>query len=714
MKQVLVRGGQAAVEEVPAPLVEAGTVLVRVACSCISPGTELSGLRASGVPLWKRALRDPTAVRRTLGLMASQGLRRTRSVVQGALSAGAPTGYSAAGTVLEVGAGIDDLRPGDLVACAGAQCAHHAEVIRVPRHLAAPVPEGLDLAAASTVTLGAIALQGVRRAAPTLGETFVVLGLGALGQLTAQLLRANGCRAVGADLDPDRLRLAAELGMDAGVHPDDGDPVGRVLRLTGGVGADGVLITAAGASHEVVSTAFRMCRRKGRVVLVGDVGLHLRRADFYQKEIDFLVSCSYGPGRYDPAYEEGGQDYPVGYVRWTENRNMGEVLRLMASGAVRIEPLVSATYEVDHAAEAYRSFAAAAPRPLMVLLSYPGQVSPSPRRVPNPRAATAREGAVRVAVVGAGGFARGMHLPNLGKLGGLCALQAVVSRTGHNAAAAAKQFGARYAATDYAEVLADPEVDAVLLATRHNLHATMALAALRAGKHVLLEKPLALTRGELDSIQGFYAAEPPAGAPPLLLTGFNRRFSPFAARLRELTRDRAAPMMLTYRMNAGHLPLDHWVHGEEGGGRNLGEACHVYDLFTFLTDSRAVSVKVDALAPRGGHYGHRDNFVATVAFEDGSLATLAYTSLGCGEFPKEQLEVFCDGRVLRLDDYRALTVHGAGARGLERKVPDKGHEEELRAFVRAVREGGEWPIPLWQQVQATEIALRVEEGLVGR
>lgn len=709
MKQVLIRQGRAVVEEVPAPLVEPGTVLVRVDHSCISVGTEMSGVRASGLPLWRRALRDPDKVRQVVKLALSDGVARTRRTVEGRLSQAAATGYSAAGRVLEVGDGVEDVLPGDRVACAGARFAHHAEVIRVPRNLLVPVPGGVDFPAASTVTLGAIALQGVRRAAPTLGETFVVVGLGILGQLTAQLLRANGCRVVGTDLDRGRIARAVSLGMDVGVHPGDGSETEQVARLTDGLGADGVVVTAASPSDAILSTAFRMCRRKGRVVLVGDVGLHLDRADIYPKELDFLVSTSYGPGRYDRNYEERGLDYPAAYVRWTENRNMAEYLRLVAEGRVRVEPLAERVYPVAEAGAAYAALGAEGERPLVALLSYPREEAPPARRVPSPRAPVPAPGAVRLALIGAGAFARGTHLPNLRALGDRFALRAVASRTGHNAAAAAAEFGAAYATTDPAETLRDPEVDAVLVATRHDLHARLALEALRAGKHVFLEKPLALTPGELASIRAFYEEREDG---PVLLTGFNRRFSPFAARLRELVAGRAGPLMVTYRMNAGHLPADHWVHTEEGGGRNLGEACHVYDLFTYLTGSRVADVSARAVVPRTAYYSRTDNFAATVGFEDGSVATLAYTALGSREHPKEQMEVFVDGKVLVLDDYRSLRVVGAkGQKGVETRVPEKGQRETLEAFGRALREGSGWPIPLWEQVQATEIALRVEEFL---
>ena len=716
MKQVLVKQGSVVVEDIPAPTVEPGTVLVRVQHSCISAGTEMSGLRSSSLPLWRRAVQQPQAVARVVEMALSQGIARTWSQVEGALSAGAPTGYSAAGTVLEAGEGIDDLRPGDRVACAGAQYAHHAEVIRVPRNLVVPIPENLDTKQASTVTLGAIALQGVRRGSPTLGETFVVIGLGLLGQLTCQLLKVNGCRVIGTDLNRQRMDLALSLGMDVGVFPESGPDVEQVARLTEGLGADGVIITASTPSDAVVSTAFGMCRKKGRVVLVGDVGLHLNRADFYAKELDFLISTSYGPGRYDRTYEEKGLDYPAAYVRWTENRNMGEFLRLAAEGKVQIAPLVGGTYPIADAPAAYAALRGEGGNnpPLIVLLSYPVEDSANGRLskvVDNPRAVGRRGEQIRLAVVGVGSFARGMHLPNLQGLHRLYRIHAVMSRTGHNAQAAARQFGARYATTDYQAILSDAEVDAVLIATRHHLHAPLALQALQAGKHVLVEKPLALNEAELAALESFYTNRNEAPG-PVLLTGFNRRFSPHTRRLRELTQNRSNPMILNYQMNAGYIATDHWVHGAEGGGRNIGEACHVYDLFGFLTDSRIVQVTASALRlPQAGYYSPRDNFVATLTYADGSVANLVYTALGSKDYPKERLQIYCEGRVLSLEDYRETTIHGARVKNSKTARAEKGHREELGEFARVVQEGGEWPIPLWQQVQATRVSFAVERHL---
>jgi predicted dehydrogenase/threonine dehydrogenase-like Zn-dependent dehydrogenase len=718
MKQVMFRNGEAYLEEVPSPQVEKGTVLVKVHYSCISIGTEISGLKNSGAPLWKRALTQPENMSKVINLVATRGYKFTRSLVLGKLSSGSPTGYSASGVVLETGEGITDLKPGDHVACAGAQYAHHAEVICVPRNLVVPIPGKLDLVPASTVTVGAIAMQGVRRAQPTLGETFVVIGLGILGQLTAQLLRNSGCRVIGADVDQDRIRVAQSVGMNLGLYADAGNQFDQLIRLTDGIGADGVIITAASASNAIVSNAFKMCRRKGRVVLVGDVGLKLNRADFYLKEIDFLISCSYGPGRYDPNYEEKGNDYPVAYVRWTENRNMSEYLKLLAENKLQVNPLISKIYPVSDATNVYRQMKEGIDKSLMVLFSYPQPADEDSQDywkakclIANPQARESGSNRVRLAVVGAGDFAKGIHLPHLQLMADLYDLQAVVSRSGHNAKTTAKQFGAKYAATDYRQVLDDPEIDAVLITTRHNLHAKMALEAIQAGKNVLLEKPLALNQEELDRIKDFYNNFEPGQAPPILLTGFNRRFSIYAQRIYELTKRRRNPMIINYRLNAGFMPADHWVYTVEGGGRNQGEACHIYDLFTFLTGSQVLAIDTKAIGSPGGGYHYRDNFVTTMNFKDGSVATLTFTALGAKDYPKEQLEIFVDGRVFALNDYKNLTVTGVNVKGLKSKFPEKGLKDELKVFAQAVIGGGEWPIPLWQQVQVTEIALTVEKLL---
>ena len=713
MKQVLIKQGGVVVQEVPAPVVEAGTVLVRVRSSCISVGTEMSGVKTSSLPLWKRALKSPNDVKKVIDRVKSHGLAETKRLVQQKLDTAYPLGYSASGDVVAVGDGVTDIVIGDHVACAGSQSAHHAEMICVPRNLVVRVPEGVSPEQASTVTLGAIAMQGVRRAEPTIGETFVVIGLGILGQITQQILGANGVRVIGVDLDPARVESARALGMDFGIVSAVDDLVAQAYRLTDGYGADGVIVTAATSSSDILANAFQACRRKGRVVLVGDVGMDIDRADIYAKELDFRISTSYGPGRYDRAYEEQGLDYPLPYVRWTENRNMQAYLHLLAEGAVDVQSLIEGAFPVEDAPQAYEALKNDEKRPLALLLSYKDNGDDVQRSVINTKVAPSSDpdGAIRVAVVGAGGFATGTLMPIMKSLGAQYKLSTVVTRQGHNAVNVARQFDVGEATTDFDAVLKNPNIDMVLIATRHHLHGPMVLAALQAGKHVMVEKPLCLNHEELERIEDFYAHVGADGG-PLLMCGFNRRFSPYAEATKAAVKNRVGPMMINYRVNAGYIPPDHWVHGAEGGGRNIGEACHFYDLFTALTESRLTNVTAQAARPNTGHYGRTDNFVATASFEDGSVATLTYTSMGAAGHPKERMDVYVDGAIISTEDYLSMTVVGGSAKPISTRTMEKGHREELMAFAQAVRDGGEWPIPLWQQVQATKMSLDVERQIV--
>jgi len=705
LKQVLIKGGGVIVEEVPAPQVGDKNVLVRVEYSCISAGTELAGVSLSGMPLYRRALKQPENVARVLKMMQDQGVKRTLGRVQGKLSAGSPTGYSAAGRVIAMGAQVEGFAVGDRVACAGAGIANHAAVIDVPVNLAVRIPDEVSSADASTVTLGAIALQGVRRTMPTLGETIVVVGLGVLGQIAAQMLTANGCRVVGIDLTQGRLKLAREKGIWRTIDPTDQDYVAQVRRLTDGYGADAVIVTAATASDEVISQAFQACRKKGRAILVGDVGLGIKRSDIYAKELDFLVSTSYGPGRYDPSYEEGGQDYPIAFVRWTENRNMAAYLELIASGRVNLEGLVGEPFAVSRANEAYSALKDKERGELIALLKY-DEAAPISRRVNLRVTSVAGRDIINVGLAGAGGFAQGMHLPNMVKLRKHFALRAVMSRTGSNAKAIATQYEANYATTDYDELLADDAIDLVMIATRHNLHASMVLKALEAGKSVFVEKPLALNEAELSAIEGFYKGLPDDTA-PLLMTGFNRRFSPAIQAIRKGLAERTTPLMVSYRMNAGYIPTDHWVHTEEGGGRNIGEACHIYDTFRVLVGFPIVDVNAKAIPPQGNQWRRNDNFNATLTFADGSICSLVYTALGDKSYPKERMEVFADGKVAELDDYQTVRFSGLKKAVWSASSAQKGQLEELEALAKAMKSSG-WPISLEEQLEVSRAALSVE------
>ncbi|MGE0751912.1 MAG: bi-domain-containing oxidoreductase [Variibacter sp.] len=707
MKQVLIKGGGVVVQDVPAPTVGARNILVQVRHSCVSVGTEMSSVKMSGLPLYRRALKQPHHVKRALKLMADNGVKRTYDMIKGRLDAGLPAGYSAAGEVVAVGDEVNEFKPGDIVACAGAGIANHAELIDVPVNLANLVPEGLDTELASTVTLGAIAMQGVRRANPTFGETIVVIGLGILGQITAQLLKAAGCVVIGTDVDPQRVAIARANGMDHGLTPADGALAERVTQLSNGFGADGVIITAASQSSEIVAQAFQACRRKGRVVLVGDVGLNIDRNDMYVKELDFLISTSYGPGRYDPVYEEEGRDYPLAYVRWTENRNMQEYLRLLSTGALTFANMPREVFPVSEATQAYESLKSPA-KPLLVVLRYPRREEAAAPSVVLREARAPHSGKVRLALCGAGGFALGMHLPNLAKLTDDFQLTTVMSRTGANAVMAANRFGAAKATTDFDEVLSDPDIDLVLIATRHDQHAAMALKALAAGKHVFVEKPLAIHEAQLAEIEEFFRTHT---STPVLMTGFNRRFSPGIAALQPLLRARKTPLIANYRMNAGFIANDHWVHGPQGGGRNIGEACHIYDLFNALTGSSYEQVDATSIVPNSKHWRRDDNFVATARYRDGSVCTLTYTALGDKSYAKERCEIFADGKVYSLDDFKSVAVSTARKPLWKSWTIEKGQREELQALAKAIRDGGAWPISLEDQIAATRMSFEVENQL---
>lgn len=714
MKQVLLKRGEVIIEEVPAPVVQDSTVLVQVGCSCISAGTEISGMDSSGEPLWKKAMRQPDKAKNVWKMLQAKGVSSTVNNIKSKVYASRQTGYSCSGVVVEVGKNVSNIKAGDRVACAGAGYANHAEIVNVPLNLVVKVPESVSLELAATTTLGAIALQGVRRASPTLGETVVVLGLGILGQITAQLLRVNGCRVIGVDINQERLELAKSLGMEMGIYPIEEDPVQRVFQLTYGFGADAVIVTAATKSDEVISQAFQMCRKKGRVVLVGDVGLNIKRSDIYTKELDLFVSTSYGPGRYEPNYEEKGLDYPISYVRWTENRNMQEYLRLLAEGKIQVKPLIAKEYSIEQASEAYRELKESVKKPLIVVLKYSltedQKALRFTRKVKIATQPAKNQGRINIAIIGAGSFARGVHLPNLQKLKKEFSIHAIMSRTGANAKAIAQQYEAAYATTDYKEILADEDVDMVFVCTRHNLHAKMVIEALKTGKHVFVEKPLCLNKQELRNISEVYQSLITNNQSPILMVGFNRRFSPYALKIKEIIRDRINPMIINYRMNAGYIPLSHWVHTEEGGGRNIGEACHIYDLFNFFTDAEVESVDGKSIDPKTRQYGQSDNFIAIIKYKDGSVCTLTYTALGSKEYPKEEMDIYVDGKVFHLSDYRSLKIFGTKNYELKDRTQNKGHLEELEAFYKAIQSGQE-AIPFWQMVQATEISFEVEDML---
>jgi len=675
--QVAVSGGEVRVLDVPAPVVRPGGVVVRTHYSVISVGTESAFTGGGGSEsLLMKAIRNPALVRKVIDRVSSHGLQSTVELVLSRLSSDQATGYSCAGVVLEVGGGATGFLAGDRVACAGAGYANHAEVVFVPANLTAKVPDGLALDEAAFTTLGAIALQGVRRCAPTLGERVVVLGLGLLGQLTAQLLRANGCVVFGVDVRPDRVERARSLGLTDGFAAGERDFVAGILERTEGRGADAVIVTAAGGDSNLLNRSFEACRRKGRVVLVGDVPIRIQRDRIYRKELDFLVSTSYGPGRYDAEYEEKGHDYPFGYVRWTEGRNMAEVLRLMASGALAVRPLIDAVHDVWKAPDAYASLPAE-PRPLGVVLAYgaaDAAAPPASRTHLTTRVSAARPGAIRVGVVGYGSYFRSALLPLLRARPDV-ELASVCGRNGLSVRGAVEKDGFQRGTTDYREMLADPDVDAVFIATRHDRHYPIACAAVEAGKAVFVEKPMTMTAAE-----GLDLVERVAREKALLTVGFNRRFSPHVVRLKEALAPIAGPKTMLYRVNAGPLPPDHWLLDPvEGGGRLLGEGVHFFDLLRHLAGAEIRDV---AAAPGASA---RDEATVTLTFADGSVGTLVYATAGHSDAGKERLEVFVGGATFVLDEFRSLTAFGAPMKPFHTRAVDKGQSGQLENFLLALR-----------------------------
>lgn len=705
MLQAIIKKGKVIAEEVPAPILSEGEVLIGVSYSCISAGTELKSVGNSGENLLVRAMKQPENLKKVIDLAKAQGIAKAFSKVQQKVKYGTPTGYSNAGIVIAVGKGVQNFQVGDKVAAAGAGIANHAEYAVVPQNLVMKVPQGLDLQLASTVTLGGIALQGVRRADLRMGEYAVVIGAGILGLLTVQFLKNSGIRTIVSDINEDRLKIAKELGADLVINPANDDLVKTVEGFTGGYGADAIIFTAATASSEPLSDAFKACKKKGRVILVGVSGMEIKRVDIYQKELDFKISTSYGPGRYDRQYEDLGNDYPYAYVRWTENRNMTEYLRLLAEGKVRLDLLINNVYPIDQAEEAYASLQSPE-KPIIVLLSYEAKTNEEPLSKVIVNADYSRKGALNVALVGAGSFATAMHLPNMEKMKDKYALYAVVNRTGHKGKSVATHFDAKYATSNIEDVLTDAEVDLVFITTQHKDHAALVLQSLQAGKHVFVEKPLATNQEDLDKIVAFYKDDS-IEKKPLLLTGFNRRFSKYAREINEHTKGRINPLFISYRINAGFKATDDAIH--EHGGRVVGEVCHFIDLISYLVGSSIVSVNVEKLSPANDQIRNDDNVAIVLKYKDGSVGNLQYFATGNKGYQKENLEVHYDGKTIIMDDFKKLTGYGVQLKEMAGKIPEKGQYEELLYLHDAIT-NGKWAIDLQDMIQTTQATFLIQNN----
>ncbi len=688
-----IRSGKLRVADVPEPLVRPGHVLIANACSIISAGTEKMVMELAKKSLLGKARERPDHVRRVLQKLRTEGFFNTVRQVLEKLDEPMTMGYSSAGVVLACGAGVQQFKPGDRAASNGP----HAGVVCVPKNLCARVPDGVPFDQAAFSVLGAIALQGVRLARLGLGDTAFVIGLGLVGQITAALLRANGCRIIGTDLDPAKCRLAMQMGAD---RAEVGLGANQVLEFTHGLGADAVLITASTKSDGPVELAGQAVRQKGRVVAVGAVGLNLPRRPYYFKEAEFVVSCSYGPGRYDPEYEERGHDYPAAHVRWTEQRNMQAVLDLMAAGRLNLAPLISHRFPIAEAEAAYRLVETGSEPYLGIVLEYPpAEARPVDRRIELRSAPAA--GRVGVGCLGAGNFARMVLLPVIQKTG--LHPRILCSASGLTAVHSGDKLGFEAATADEDEVFRDPGVQAVFIITRNDVHAAQVIKGLHAGKHVFVEKPLALTVEELEAIESVLIAAPEPR--PLLLVGFNRRFSPAANEVKQFFASVKAPLTVSIRFNSGSLPAENWNQDEGiGGGRILNEACHGIDLATFLTGSPPVRVFAESIGGPDAPAVTDDQCFITLRHANGSVSSVAYLAGGDKAFPKERVEVLGGGRLAVIDDFREVVTSAGGRIKKSRgRQINKGHREEVTAFGRAIVEGGESPIP-WVDLRAVSLA----------
>jgi predicted dehydrogenase len=715
MKQVLQNLGNGTISVVatPCPAASHGNLQIRTSTSLVSAGTERMLLEFGRGNLLSKIRQQPDKVKQVIEKIGTDGLMTTLDAVRSKLDQPLALGYCNAGRVLALGEGVNGFSIGDRVVSNG----KHAEVVVAPQNLCARIPDGVDDESAAFTVLAAIGLQGVRLVNPTLGEAVVVTGLGLIGLITVQILRAHGCKVLGIDTNPARVALARQFGAEVVDLSRGDDPLAAAQGFSRGRGVDAVIVTASTSSSEPIAQAAKMCRKRGRVVLVGVTGLNLVRQDFYEKEITFQVSCSYGPGRYDPSYEEKGQDYPIGFVRWTEQRNFEAVLDLMASNALNVKPLITHRFPVEHSSEAYDLLSGGDPT-LGIVLQYPHSESDEggyARTVVLDTTKSFRPTAKAViGCIGAGNYGGRVLIPALAKAG--ANLHTIATASGVNAVHYGKKFGFTNASSNVPELFAQKEINTLIIATRHDSHARLAAAGLRSGRHVFVEKPLALSREQLDEIETAYHESRARGAPPIILVGFNRRFSPHVQRMREMLKATQGPKSLSMLMNAGAVPQNHWTqNSDEGGGRILGEACHFVDLARFLVGARMVGSKVTAMRSTGTATPSLDTAQISLEFEDGSIASIQYYANGHRAFPKERVEVFCSGRILQLDNFRVLRGFGwPGFRSYRTWRQDKGNFACVQEFLRAINSGAPSPIPAEEIFEVSRVAIEVAQHLNGR
>ncbi|PIK14686.1 bi-domain-containing oxidoreductase [Halobacteriovorax sp. JY17] len=698
MKQLFqsLKTGKVKIEELPVPYCAAGYVLIQTTRTLVSLGTEKMLLNFGKANLINKVRQQPEKVQQVLTKVKTDGLTPTFNAVRNKLGQPLPLGYSSVGVVVEVGKNVNDLKPGDRVV----SNAPHAEFASVSRNLVAKIPEHVSDESASFTVVGAIGLQGIRLLTPSFGETIVVVGLGLIGLLTVQLLRANGCQVIGFDFDEEKVNKAKSYGAKAFVVSETVDPVAEALNQTNGVGVDGVIITASTRSNDVISQAAQMTRVRGKVILVGVVGLDIKRSDFYEKEITFQVSCSYGPGRYDPKYEDMGIDYPIGFARWTEQRNFEAVLQSLEEGTLIVEDLITRKVDFQNAPELYSGLGSQSLE-LGIIISYGEEVKELNKSIYYEK--SSKSSSISVSMIGAGQFAGAVLLPAFEK--SEFEFQKIGSRSsGAMAPHLREKFKFEELTSDYDRVLEDKGVRNVVITTRHNSHGALVIRALKNGKNVFVEKPLALSMDEVDEIENFYKKE---GFPkPLLMVGFNRRFSPLAQELKKTLKKSSASRAFVMTINAGAIPKDHWTQDATvGGGRLIGEGCHFIDLLRFLSDSKIVDSSVSVMKS-----DCKDTFSIQLEFENGDIGTIHYFANGNKSFSKERLEVFVGGKIIVLDNFKKLTGIGLKSIKYALKSQDKGHLNEVKAFKEGL-ESGSFPIPLEEILEISRCSITLQEKI---
>lgn len=702
MKQVLqdLAKGTSIVADVPRPRCKSGHVLIKTSKTLISAGTERMLVDFGRSGYIEKARQQPEKVKMVLDKVKTDGLMTTIDAVRSKLDQPLPMGYSNVGTVIEVGSGVTEFQVGDRVLSNG----NHAEVVCVPKNLCAKIPDSVSDEDATFTVVGAIALQGIRLANPTLGECFVVTGLGLIGLIAVQILRANGCRVLGLDFDPEKLKLAEQFGAETVKLSEGQDPIAAAEAFSRGRGVDGVIITASTKSNEPMQQAATMCRKRGRIVLVGVVGLELNRNDLYEKEISFQVSCSYGPGRYDSFYEDEGNDYPIAFVRWTEQRNFEAILDMMAAKNVVVDDLKTDNFAIENAPKAY-DLLLSNKGALGVLLSYNSDESAMVRTLSFEQETKPVTSKVVIGAIGAGNYASRMLLPAM-KKSGLARFKTIATSQGVSGTHHGKKLGFELNTTDSDEMLKDGDINTIVIGTQHNSHARFVCQALDAGKNVFVEKPLALTHDELAKVETAYKAAHERGDNPQLMVGFNRRFAPLVQRMKKQLDKSPAPMSVVYTCNAGDIPADTWVQNPDlGGGRIIGEACHFIDLARFLIKSPIVDMQVMTMSLPEGVTDCHDTATLNLRFEDGSIATIHYFANGNKSFPKERVEVFQAGKTYVMDNFRKLT--GFGAKGINKGSlsQDKGQQGCCDAFLNSLQSGGEPLIPFEELMEVAKVSI---------